>query len=125
MKRIRIGGIAVSASQLDTRPSRGKTWGLVTAAILGIAIISQPPLAYAAHGGGGFRGGGFHGEGFHDSGFHGGGFNRGGVHGWCAGDRGWSGGGLGRGYAPYIYGTGYCANPAAHYSSVGQCGVPW
>jgi hypothetical protein len=125
MKRINIGGIAVSAPQLDARPNRARALGLVTAAILGIAIISQPTLAYAAHGGGGFHGGGFPGGGVHASGFHGGGFQRGGVRGWRAGGRGWSGGGLGWGYAPYIYGTGYCANPVGYYSSVWQCGVPW
>jgi len=124
MKRVNIGGIAVSASQRDARPNRRKALGLVTAAILGIAIIAQPTLAYAAHGGDGFRGG-FHGEGFHGSGFHGGGFHRSGVHGWRTGGRGWSGGGLGWSAAPYIYGTGYCANPAGYYSTVGQCGLPW
>src|SRR5260370_26077574 len=62
------------------RPNRGTAFGLVTAAILGIAIISQPTLAHAAHGGGGFHGGGFHGGGFPGGGVPGGGVSRGGVY---------------------------------------------
>ncbi len=83
MEPISTGGIAVSASQLAARPRRGKALGLVAAAILGIAIISQPTLAHAAHGGGGFHGGGFHGGGFHGGGFHRGEFH-GGYRGWRA-----------------------------------------
>ena len=77
----------------NARPNRGTALGLVTAAILGIAIISQPTLAHAAHGGGGFHGGGFHGGGFHRGEFHGG-YHR------------WRGRGYGSSrwrYNPYIY----------------------
>jgi hypothetical protein len=123
MKRISIGGIAASGAQFGTRPNRGKA--LVTAAILAIAIISQPTLALAEHGGGGFHGGGFHGGGFHEGGFHGGGFHQGAGHDWHAGGRGWSGAGLGWGYAPYIDGTGYCGYPTGDYSPAWQCDVPW
>src|SRR6266851_801463 len=80
MEPISTGGIAVSASQLAARPRRGKALGLVAAAILGIAIISQPTLAHAAHGGGGFHGGGFHRGEVH-----------GGYRGWRARGYGWSG----------------------------------
>jgi len=74
----------------NARPNRGTALGLVTAAILGITIISQPTLAHAAHGGGGFHGGGFHGGGFHGGGFHRGEFH-GGYRGWRARGYGWSG----------------------------------
>ena len=77
----------------NARPNRGTALGLVTAAILGITIISQQTLAHAAHGGGGFHGGGFHGGGFHRGEFHGG------YHGWRGRGYGWSG----WGYNPYIY----------------------
>src|SRR5437660_3782640 len=78
----------------------GTASGLVTAAILGIAIISQPIPAHAAHGGGGFHGGGFHGGGFHGGGFHGG-FHRGGFPGAALGL------GLGLAAAPFAFGYGY------------------
>jgi hypothetical protein len=58
----------------------------IAAALLGAAVLCQPNLAHAAHGGGGhgggggFHGGGFHGGGFHGGGFHGGGFHDGGFH---------------------------------------------
>jgi hypothetical protein len=72
-----------------------KRWPVmsIAAALLGAALLCQPSLAYAAHGGGGggfhggggggFHGGGFHGGGFHGGfgGFHGGGFHGGGFHG--------------------------------------------
>src|SRR5919109_1826862 len=57
--------------------------GSIAAALLCVAALGEPNLAYAAHGGGGgFHGGGFgglHGGGFHGGGFHAGGF--GGFHG--------------------------------------------
>jgi hypothetical protein len=70
----------------------GKRRGVVSiaAALLGAALLCQPSLAYAAHGGGGggfhggggggFHGGGFHGGEFHAGGFHAGGFRGGGFH---------------------------------------------
>src|SRR3984893_3157067 len=74
----------------------------IAAALLGAAVLCQPDLAHAAHGGGGgFHGGGggLHGGGFHAGGFHGGfaglhnGFDggRGGhwYHGWHGGRYGW------------------------------------
>jgi len=42
MKRISIGGIAVSAPHLDALPRRGRALGLLTAAILCVATLSQP-----------------------------------------------------------------------------------
>ena len=65
----------------NARPDRGTALGLVTAAILGITIISQPTLAHAAHGGAGFHGG---------------------NHGWDGGGYGWSGWGY-----PYLYGPAF------------------
>jgi len=76
----------------NARPDRGTALGLVTAAILGIAIISQPIPAHAAHGGGGFHGGGFHGGGFRGGGFH---------------NRGFFGPRFGYGYGYYGYPYGY------------------
>ncbi len=102
MKPISIGGIAVSALRLDARPDRGMVSALVAAAIFGIAIISQPTLAHAAHGGGGFHGGGFHRGGFHGGGFHRDEFH-GGYHGWRARGYGWSG----WGYNPFISGPAF------------------
>ena len=122
MKRISISGIAASRSQRSTSPNRGKA--LVTAAIMAIAIVSQPTLALAAHGGGSHAGSGFHGGGFHASGFHGG-FHQGAGHDWHAGGRGWSHGGLGWGYAPYTYGAGSCGYPTSYYTPAWQCGVAW
>jgi hypothetical protein len=105
----------------NSRAQPGKRRGVVSiaAALLGAALLCQPSLAYAAHGGGG---GGFHGGGgggFHGGGFHGGfgGFHGGGFH---AGFRGFHGDGsrgrefgrfrggvfLGLGY-PYGYGWDY------------------
>jgi len=97
MTPISIGGITGSALRLDVRPDRGKALGLATAAILGIAIISRPTLAHAAHGGGGFHGGGFHAGGFHRGEFHGG------YNGWRTRGHRWSG----WGYNPFIYGPAF------------------
>src|SRR6266566_252942 len=90
MEKNNIGGVAVSAQPLLTLPGIGRAVRFLSAALLCVAALSAPDLAYAAHGGGG---GGFHGGGggggFHGgggsfaggggSGFHGGGF--GGFHG--------------------------------------------
>jgi hypothetical protein len=128
MKRIDIGGIAVSAPHLDALPRRGRALGLLTAAILCVATLSQPIPAHAAHGGGGGHGGGGHGGGFggfhgggggggfhgggfggfHGSAFHGGGFHRGAFHGGGFHAGGFYGGGwddgLGWGYDSAGYG---------------------
>ena len=73
-------------------PWPSRRWRVVSiaAALLGAAVLCQPDLAHAAHGGGGgFHGGGFHGGGFHAGGFHGGfhagAFHGGGFHGSFAG----------------------------------------
>ena len=103
-------------SELANGPRPKKRWRAagIAAGLLGVALLSQPDLAHAAHGGGGsfhggggFHGGGFHGAGFggfHGDAFHGGGFNgrvaglhggfgdgRGGswYHGWHGGRYGW------------------------------------
>ena len=125
------------------RPSKRRGVLSIAAALLGAAVLCQPNLAHAAHGGGGggghgggggfhgggggFHGGGFggfHGGGFHADGFHGGGFHGGFAgghwnHGWHNGRFGWWwGDGVGLGYYPYDYGwSGY---PDYGYYDYGQ-----
>ena len=119
--------------ELDDSGARPKKrWRVmgIAAALLGGAVLCQPDIAHAAHGGGGgFHGGGggFHGGGFggfHGGGFHGGGFHAGGFHGgyagvhngfaggygghwyhgWRNGSYGWWwGDGLGSTYYPDVY----------------------
>lgn len=92
----------------------------VAAALLCATALSQPNVAYAHGGGGGFHGGGggFHGGGFHGGGFHGDRFHDGRFH----------GGFIGFGFYPYYdygnYGQPYfqtwyyCADPAGYYPYV-------
>ena len=100
----------------NSEARRRKRWRLMSigAALLGAAVLCQPDLAHAAHGGGGgFHGGGFHGGGFHGGGFHAGGFHghygygygHGGhwYHGWHGGSYGWWLVGPGLGWAYYDY----------------------
>jgi|SRR5580700_7045240 hypothetical protein len=108
----------------DSKARAQKRWPVasIAAGLLAAAVLCQPDLAHAAHGGGGgFHGGGFggfHGGGFHGGGFHGGvanlhngfGGGHGGhwYHGWHNGGYGWGwGDGLGWSYYPYDYGYGY------------------
>jgi len=136
MKRISIDGIAVSAPHLDALPRRGRALGLLAAAILCVATLSQPIPAHAAHGGGGGHGGGF--GGFHGGGggggFHGGGFHAGGFYGggWDDG-LGWGYDSAGYGWDDPLYSNQatapqswyYCTNPAGYYPYVTQCSVAW
>src|SRR6202047_4272979 len=93
MRRLGNGG---------ARPSTRWRVMVIAAALLGAAVLCQPDLAHAAHGGGGgfhgggggFHGGGFHGGGFHSGGF--GGFHGGGFHG--GGFGGFHGGGFHGGF---------------------------
>ena len=78
------------------RPNKSWRMMSIAAALLGAAVLCQPDLAHAAHGGGGGHGGGFHGGGFHGGGFHGGGFHAA-VH----------GGGFHRGITGGHYAYGY------------------
>lgn len=103
MKSIITGGLGVrggvpggiSGPRLGVRRKTARATGFLTAAVLCLATIAGPNLAYAAHGGGG---GGFHGGGF--GGFHGGGFGGfhagavGGFHGGAFHGGGFSGGGV-------------------------------
>jgi hypothetical protein len=73
MERINTGRPAVAAPRPRARSGIGRTARFLSAALLCVAALSAPDLAYAAPGGGG----GFHGGGF--GGFHGGGL--GGFHG--------------------------------------------
>lgn len=153
MKRISIDGIAVSAPDLDALSRRGRALGLVAAAILCVATLSQPIPAHAAHGGGGHGGGfggfhggggggglhgggfgGFHGGALHGGGFHGGGFHGGGFYGGGWGDGlGWGDDSAGYGWdnplyynqAPAPQSWYYCTNPAGYYPYVTQCSVAW
>jgi hypothetical protein len=136
--------------QISERRSRsriGKVLGTAAAAVLCLAVLSQPnpALAEPHGGGGGFHdgsGGGFHGRGGF-SGFHGGfhpgfgAFHQGGFHdGRFHGGRFFGGVGFG-GYYPYddgYYGYAepsysqtwyYCANPAGYYPYVTQCYTAW
>jgi hypothetical protein len=83
-----------------SRPSKGRRVVSIAAALLGAAVLCQPDLAHAAHGGGGGGhggGGGFHGGGFHRGGFggfHGGGFHGGGIHAGAFHGGGFHGGGF-------------------------------
>jgi hypothetical protein len=61
-------------SENRARPRRGRALGRAAAAVLCVAALCQPNLAFARGHGGGGHGGGFHGGGFH-GGFHGGGFH--------------------------------------------------
>lgn len=114
----------------------------VAAALLCATALSQPHLAYAHGGGGGFHGGGggFHGGGFHGGGFHGGfGGSRGGeFHGDRSHDGRFRNGFIGFGFYPYYgyydygdYGQPYsqtwyyCADPAGYYPYVSQCNTGW
>ena len=93
----------------------------VAAALLCATVLSQPNVAYAHGGGGGFHsGGGFHGGGFHGDRFH---------------DDRFHGGFIGFGFYPYYdygnYGQSYsqtwyyCADPAGYYPYVTQCNIGW
>jgi hypothetical protein len=89
----------------ETRPRKGWRVVSIAAVLLGAAVLCQPDLALAAHGGGGGHGGGFHGGGFHGGGFHRGGF--GGFHGGGFHGEAFHGGGFHRGVAGGHYGYGY------------------
>jgi hypothetical protein len=125
----------------------------IAAAVLSVSALSQPNVAYAFGGGGGFHGGGggFHGGG---GGFHGGGgYHGGGFHGGFGGLHGgefhddrfhdgrFRGGFGGFGFFPYYgyydygdygdYGQPYsqtwyyCSDPAGYYPYVSQCNTSW
>lgn len=79
-------------SENRARPRIGRALGRAAAAVLCVAALCQPNLAFARGGGG--HGGGFHGGGFH-GGFHGGGFHASAFHG------GFHGGG----FHPVSHGT--------------------
>jgi hypothetical protein len=131
-----------------------KRWRVVSiaAALLGAAVLCQPDLAHAAHGGGGgFHGGGFHGGGFHRGvagGHHAYGYGHRGrwYHGWHGGRYGWWAIGPGLAWAYYdypwwgsypgydYYGYSqpyasqtwyYCSDPAGYYPYVTQCNTGW
>ena len=110
MNQVIPDGRDVAVPRLRARLGIGKAVQVLSAALLCVAALSAPDLAYAAHGGGGGGGGGFHGGGggggfrggaggggFHATagggGFHGGGI-AGGFHGGTGG-AGFHGGGLG------------------------------
>jgi hypothetical protein len=67
-------------SENRARPRIGRALGRAAAAVLCVAALCQPNLAFARGHGGGGHGGGFHGGGFH-GGFHGGGFHASAFHG--------------------------------------------
>ena len=133
-------------------PRKARAMVSIAAALLGAAVLCQPDLARAAHGGGG----GFHGGGFHGGGFHGhvGGLRsglggeRGGdwYHGWHNGRYGWWSVGLGLAWTYYTYPWWgsypdydyydysqpnasqtwyYCSNPTGYYPYVAQCNAGW
>src|SRR5690242_19770802 len=111
---------------INTQPKKRWPVASILAALLGAAVLCQPDLAHAAHGGGvgfhgcgfgGFHGGEFHGDAYHGGAFHGGvaalhnGFGGGGgdhwEHGWRNGRYGWGwGNGLDWSSYPDAYGWG-------------------
>jgi hypothetical protein len=103
------------------RPRKRRPVVSIAAALLGAAVLCQPGLAHAAHGGGG----GFHGGGFHGGGFHGvfppwwdvlylsvvGSYPDYGYYDYSQ---------------PYTGQTWhYCSDPAGYYPYVTQCNTGW
>ena len=127
----------------NNRATLRKTVVCIAAVLLGAAVLCQPGLANAAHGGGGgglhggggfhgggfggFHGGGFHGHAFHDGRFHGR-FGGGGL-GWPYYSYPWWGDYPDYGYdynsQPYAQTWYYCSNPAGYYPYITQCNTGW
>jgi hypothetical protein len=138
----------LSMQRLSQHRAQGRIGRALTvaAALLCATVLSQPNVAYAHgggggfHSGGGFHGGGFHGDRFHDGRFHDDRFHDDRFH----DDRfhddrfhddRFHGGFIGFGFYPYYdygnYGQTYsqtwyyCAAPAGYYPYVTQCNTGW
>src|SRR5262245_46413585 len=102
---------------IEVRPRKRWPMMSIAAALLGAAVVCQPDVAQAAHGGGG---------GFHSGGFHGGYFHRSGTYYAYP----WWGSYPDYGYYDYSQPSAgqtwyYCSDPAGYYPFVTQCNTGW